>query len=82
VRLHAVAIALLAAVPASAGSPTVDSMTQAEMTALVRSVKPAVEQLRGLPFLHEVPVRMVDKATAQEYFKSRAERFWPKERAT
>ena len=72
---------MIAAALLLAAAPQVSSMTATEMTDLVRRIKPAVEQLRGLAFLRDVPVKLVDKKTAQAYFKSRAETFWPKERA-
>jgi hypothetical protein len=64
-----------------AGPGEVSSLTGPEMTALVRDIKPAVEQLRGLRFKREVPVKVVDKAAATAHFRKRAEKFWPKERA-
>jgi hypothetical protein len=64
-----------------AGPGDVSTLTGPEMTALVRDIKPRVEELRGLRFKREVPVKVVAKAAATEHFRKRAEKFWPKDRA-
>jgi hypothetical protein len=61
--------------------PDVGTLSGAEMTKLVSDIRPAVEELRGRRFLRDVPVKVVDKATAMAHFKRRAEKFWPRDRA-
>lgn len=50
-----------------------------DTAALVRSLGPHVERIRGLRFKRPVTVQVVDEAAAREHFKRRAERLWPEE---
>ncbi len=63
-----------------AAQPSASSMTQAEVAAMVREVSAKVEAIRGLKFKSDVPVKVVDEASARAHFLSRVTKFWPQER--
>ncbi|MFQ5702040.1 MAG: hypothetical protein ACE5HU_09370 [Acidobacteriota bacterium] len=48
-----------------------------EVAALAQSIRPRIEQIRGLKFKRPVPVHIVDDAAARAHFKRRLQKFWP-----
>jgi hypothetical protein len=68
---------LSAAEPQTRPVAGISSMTMQEAHAMAREIMPVVEEIRGLKFKREVPVRVVDDAQARAHFKSRLEKFWP-----
>jgi hypothetical protein len=81
IRALPVLLTLLIAIPAVAGSPaTLSTLTPEEATALTRKVAARVEAIRGLEFLKEVPVEVVDDAAARRHFQQRFEALMPPER--
>ena len=55
-------------------------LTAEEATALARSLAPRVEELRGLTFRSQVPVKVVNDAFTAAQIKERAKKFWPEDR--
>ncbi|HEY3175053.1 MAG TPA: hypothetical protein VGK94_04750 [Candidatus Polarisedimenticolia bacterium] len=68
---------LLAAKPPGKPAAGVSSMTAEEASAMAREIMPKVEEIRGLKFKQDVPVRVVDDVQARAHFQSRIEKFWP-----
>src|SRR5436309_4984893 len=50
-----------------AAQPSASSMTQAEVAAMAREVSAKVEAIRGLKFKSDVPVKVVDEASARAH---------------
>jgi len=66
---------LIALILAAAGLAAAEPMTVELARATVAAVLPAVEEIRGLRFRKEVPVRAVDDAQARDYAERRFLRF-------
>jgi hypothetical protein len=69
------------ATPAAAAAGDAHRAPDAESArALVTSIAPAVEEIRGLRFKEPVSVEMADDAAAREHFEGRMRAEWPESR--